>query len=213
MLITAMEPRRKRLTALYLDGELAVKLDTETLLQSGWRTGMEIDDEALHELLIRSDARRAQEKALYLLEYRSHSKKELADKITRTAGREAAEHAAQRMEDLGLVDDERYARDLAAKLLQRKRYAARRAEYELLQKGINRELAREIVEELAPEPEESLRILIERKYQRSLSDEKGRRRVFAALQRLGYGSKDIRSVLREYIEYENEDESEWHLLE
>ena len=137
----------------------------------------------------------------------------MADKITRTAGREAAEHAAQRMEDLGLVDDERYARDLAAELLQRKRYAARRAEYELLQKGINRELAREIVEELAPEPEESLRILIERKYQRSLSDEKGRRRVFAALQRLGYGSKDVRSVLREYIEYENEDESEWHLLE
>ena len=139
------------------------------------------------------------------MEHRSHSKKELADKISRTAGREAAERAAERMEELGLVNDAQYARNLAEELLQRKRFAARRAEYELLQKGIDRALAQEIVEELAPEPEESLRFLIERKYQRSLSDEKGRRRVFAALQRLGYSGEDIRTALRDYIDYENED--------
>ena len=193
MLVTALEPRRKRLTALFLDGELAAKLDSETLLQSGLRIGMELDDEELYRLIQRSDAHRAQEKALYLLEHRSHSKKELADKISRTAGREAAERAAERMEELGLVNDAQYARNLAEALLQRKRFAARRAEYELLQKG------------LAPEPEESLRFLLERKYQRSLSDEKGRRRVFAALQRLGYSGEDIRTALRDYIDYENED--------
>ena len=193
MLVTALEPRRKRLTALFLDGELAAKLDSETLLQSGLRIGMELDDEELYRLIQRSDAHRAQEKALYLLEHRSHSKKELADKISRTAGREAAERAAERMEELGLVNDAQYARNLAEALLQRKRFAARRAEYELLQKGID------------PEPEESLRFLLERKYQRSLSDEKGRRRVFAALQRLGYSGEDIRTALRDYIDYENED--------
>ena len=205
MLVTALEPRRKRLTALFLDGELAAKLDSETLLQSGLRIGMELDDEELYRLIQRSDAHRAQEKALYLLEHRSHSKKELADKISRTAGREAAERAAERMEELGLVNDAQYARNLSEELLQRKRFAARRAEYELLQKGIDRALAQEIVEELAPEPEESLRFLLERKYQRSLSDEKGRRRVFAALQRLGYSGEDIRTALRDYIDYENED--------
>ena len=205
MLVTALEPRRKRLTALFLDGELAAKLDSETLLQSGLRIGMELDDEELYRLIQRSDAHRAQEKALYLLEHRSHSKKELADKISRTAGREAAERAAERMEELGLVNDAQYARNLAEELLQRKRFAARRAEYELLHKGIDRALAQEIVEELAPEPEESLRFLLERKYQRSLSDEKGRRRVFAALQRLGYSGEDIRTALRDYIDYENED--------
>ena len=30
MEITAIEPRRKRLSQLYLDGEAAVKVDTET---------------------------------------------------------------------------------------------------------------------------------------------------------------------------------------
>ena len=60
MLVTALEPRRKRLTALFLDGELAAKLDAETLLQSGLRIGMELDDEELHQLIQRSDAHRAQ---------------------------------------------------------------------------------------------------------------------------------------------------------
>ncbi len=71
MEITAIEPRRKRLSQLYLDGEAAVKVDTETLIKAGWKPGMEISDEELHQLLQESEARRAKEKALYLLEYRS----------------------------------------------------------------------------------------------------------------------------------------------
>ncbi len=32
MLVTAVEERRKNLSAVYIDGELALKLDTETLI-------------------------------------------------------------------------------------------------------------------------------------------------------------------------------------
>ena len=102
MELTATEPRRKRLTQLFIDGEAAVKIDTETFLRSGLRPGDQITDETLRQLILASDARRANEKALYLLEHRDHSKKELADKIARTAAsREAAQSAAQRMEELG----------------------------------------------------------------------------------------------------------------
>lgn len=203
MEITAIEPRRKRLSQLYLDGEAAVKVDTETILKAGWKPGMEISDEELHELLQKSEARRAKEKALYLLEYRSHSKKELADKISRTTSREAAEAAVERMEELGLVNDESYARQLAEYLMERKGYGVRRARQELLQKGIDRELIEELLEELAPDPEEKLREIVERKYQNQLKDEKGYRRTVAALQRLGYGWEDIKTVLAEFL-YEEE---------
>jgi regulatory protein len=203
VLITAVEPRRKKCSALFLDGEFAVNLDTETLVKSGFRPGMELDDGELHALIQESDSRRAYEKALYLLEYRSHSQKELADKISRTAPREAAERAAARMAELGLVDDGEYARGLAAQLLQRKGFSASRARRELLQKGIDPELAQQVVQELCPDPAEKIREIIERKYIRSLGDEKGRRRTAAALQRLGYRWEDIRSALNELI---NEDE-------
>lgn len=200
MEITAIEPRRKRLSQLYLDGEAAVKVDTETLLQAGWKPGMEIDDEDLHQLLQESEARRAKEKALYLLEYRSHSRKELEDKISRTTSREAAEAAVDKMEELGLINDEAYARQLAEYLLEKKGYGTRRARQELLQKGIDRELIEELLEELAPDPEEKLREIVARKYQNQLGDEKGYRRTAAALQRLGYGWEDIKIVLAEFQE-------------
>ncbi len=195
MLITAIEPRRKGLSALYLDGELAVNLDTETLLKFGFKPGRELDDEQLHELIAASETRRAGEKALYLLEHRSHSQKELADKISRVTSREAAEAAAAHMAELGLVNDEEYARSLAAELLGRKGYSAARTRQELLQKGIDRELIEQIVEEAAPDPVEKLLELIQRKYIRLLDDEKGRRRTVAALQRLGYRWDDIRTAL------------------
>ena len=145
-----------------------------------------------------SETRRAKEKALYLLEYRSHSKKELADKISRTTSREAAEAAVEKMEELGLMNDEAYARQLAGTLLEKKGYGLRRARQELLQKGIDRELVEELLEELAPDPEEKLREIVERKYRNQLGDEKGYRCTVAALQRLGYGWEDIKTVLAEF---------------
>ena len=114
MELTAAEPRRKGLTQLYIDGEAAVKVDAEIFLLSKLKPGDQLTDEELHELIQASDARRAKEKALYLLEHRNHSKKELTEKIARTAAsREAAQAAADHMEELGLVDDQAFARSYA----------------------------------------------------------------------------------------------------
>lgn len=199
MRITAIEPRRKSLSALYLDGEFAVNIDAETLLLSRYRIGQEISEEELQSLIQESDARRAREKALYLLSHRDHSKKELADKIKRSgASCEAAQSAALRMEEIGLIDDESYARRYAAELMRRKYFSQARIEYELQKKGIDRDLIHAIIEEMAVDPAQQLRELLARKYARNLQDEKGRRRTVAALQRLGYRWEDIRRALEEF---------------
>ncbi len=205
MQITAIEKRRKFFSALFLDGEFAANIDTETLLKSGLKLGQSISEEEFEELKQASDARRANEKALYLLEYRSHSKKELIDKIRRTTTLEAAEAAADRMEELGLVDDEDFARRYAAELLNRKGFSVSRTVYELTHKGIDRDLAQELAEELADDPEEKIRAIIERKYLRHLDDEKGIRRTVNALQRLGYRYEQIRPVLDDFLEHGLED--------
>lgn len=195
MEITALEPRRHRLVQLFLDGEPAVKLDEETA--ASLRPGQQLSDEELHELIARSDAARAKEKALYLLEHRPHSKRELEDKLARTVGREAAGQAAGRMEELGLIDDADYARRLSEELA-RKGFAAPRIRQELLRRGIGRELAAEEAERAAAAPEDALHSLIERRFARQLGEEKGRRRAVAALQRMGYRWEEIRSALRAF---------------
>ena len=197
MELTAIEPRRHRLVQLYLDGAAAVKLDAATAQEARLRVGMELDDEELHELLQKSDAARAKEKALCLLEHRPHAKRELERKLSRTVGEEAAQAAADRMEELGLVDDADYAARLAQELA-RKGYAFSRTVQELVRRGVDRELAQEAAREASPDPEEAIRRLIQRKYERRLGDEKGRRQTAAALQRLGYRWEEIRSALREF---------------
>jgi len=203
MIITDVQPRRHRLSQLYIDGEAAVKVDTETWLRSGLMPGDEIDDERLHRLLQDSAAHRAHEKALYLLEHRAHSKKELERKIARAEfDKDAAKAAADRMEELGLIDDEQYARRLTQELFTRKKFGVRRVKQELREKGIADEIIALVLEEFSPEAEETvekIRELIERKYPMAQEDEKVRRRAVAALQRYGYSLDDIFTVLREEL--------------
>lgn len=204
MVVTALNPRRGRRTALFLDDEFVTNLDTETLLVHGWKVGREVTDEELRKIIQLSEKHRAGEKALYLLEHRSHSKKELAEKIARTTSKKAAQEAADRMEELGLVDDRTFARNYAAELFSRKGFAAARVRQELLYKGIDREIIDTVIDELAPPPEQALRDLLERRYARQLDTEKNLRRTIAALGRLGYRYDEIRSVLREYLEEDSE---------
>lgn len=194
MLITAIEPRRKALSALFLDGEFVMNLDTQTLIENRFDVGREIDDEELQEIIELSNERRAKEKALWLISYRDHSKKELRDKIRRTCDDASAEKAVERMEELGLVNDENFARRYARKLIFEKKMSKRAALFELSRKGIDKETAEEILDEIDVDYREQIKDFLDKKY-RDLSDEKTKRRAVAALQRLGYGWEDIRAAM------------------
>lgn len=201
MLVTAVEPRRKALSALYIDGEFAMKLDTETLLINHIRAGVEISDEQLHQLIEDSNNKRAKEKALWLISYRDHSKKELIDKIKRTSSEESAVSAVERLTELGLVNDEAYARRYYKELTQgSKHLSPRGARYKLMEKGIDRELIDAIVDETDIDEREQIRIIINSKYKNLNSDEKTKKRAVSALQRKGFRFEDIRSVMEEYEE-------------
>ena len=205
MELTAAEPRRRGFVQLFLDGEAAVKLDAQVFLQSGLKPGDQVSDQELFELIQASDARRAQEKALYLLEYRNYSKRELTEKIARTAAsREAAQAAAGRMEELGLIDDRRFGEDYARELLPRKGAGAGRAAQELRRKGLDQELVQELVEKYgSPEQSgENIRRVLEKKYPGWREDEKVRRRAFAALQRLGYSYQEVREAMGQGEDWE-----------
>lgn len=204
MTITAIEPRKKGLSALYIDGEFAMKLDTQTLLENRFDVGRDIDDDELHEIITLSNERRAKEKALWLISYRDHSKKELADKIRRTCDEDSAQKAVDRLEELGLVNDESFARRYAEQLIFSKHMSMRAAAYELSRKGIDKELADEILESIDVDEDKEIKAVLDKKY-RNLDDEKTRRRAVSALQRLGYSWDSIRHAIEDYSDYTEED--------
>ena len=197
MKITDIRPRRKGLSAVYIDGDYALSLDTQTLLEHRIDIGREFDDEELHDLIESSNERRAKEKALWLISYRSHSKKELRDKISRTCDRQSAEKAVERMEELGLVNDRDYAERCAQTLIFTKHMSKRGAAMELRRKGIESEIIDEVLGDIEVDEREQIQAVIERKYSK-IDDEKIRRRAVAALQRLGYGWEDIKAVIESF---------------
>ena len=150
--------------AVYIDGEYALKLDMQTLQENHIAQGDTLTDEQLKTLIDQSDLRRAKEKALWLLSYRDHSRKELVDKMKHTCSQQAAQAAADRMEQLGLVDDQAFARRYARELIYKKRLAPRAALYKMREKGIDRELAQAVLQECTVSASEQIHALLRGKY-------------------------------------------------
>lgn len=200
MTITAIEPKKKGLSALYIDGEFAMKLDTEVLLSNRIDVGDEIDDEKLKDVINQSNTKRAKDKAMWLISYRDYSKKELTEKIAKDSSFEAAQKAVERLEELGLINDDKYASRYAHDLLNIKRLSKSGAIRKLTEKGIDRDLARDTVDSFDIDASENIKAIISKKYAKNLLDEKGKRRCVNGLLRLGYSYSDIKSALNEFYE-------------
>ena len=199
MLITATEERKKSMTALFIDGEYAVSIDTMTFISSGKKIGSEITDDELYELIQKSKVSRAKEKALYLIEYKSRTKRELLDRLIPLYGQNASELAVERLEQVGLIDDESFAREYAENLLFRKKFSKERTVFEMTKKGIDKCIIEEILDEIAPDPVEQITNLLETKFARNLSDEKGRVKTINSLKAMGYRWSDIKDAMGEYM--------------
>lgn len=196
MYITDIKKERKMLSSIFVDGEFWAKIDNEVLAQNNVKIGFSLDKSQLEQLKYDSEFKRAKEKSLYVLSFRDHSKKDLFNKLKRDYSPSVAQNAATRMEELGLVNDENFARKYARELLLSKHFSKRRTEVELARKGISREVICDAINGIDYDPLEQIRFLVEKKYKLAASDEKVKRRAIAFLQRYGYSWDEIRQVLK-----------------
>lgn len=106
----------------------------------------------------------AKEKALRLLEFRSHSERELTDKLKRAGAKnEDIEEILEFCRNYGFVNDRTYAMRKAKDLKNLKKYGKRRIEQELYSKGISSENIAEAVAELEFEDTEDVLVPLVRK--------------------------------------------------
>ncbi len=198
MVITAQERMRGSLYRLELDGEPAGTVDKRTFDEAGYRLGGEITQEAWEELQERSARNRAKEKALYLLSQRDRPRGELLKKLQPEAGEEIAQETVDRLEEMGLLDDDALALRWAGDLSRRKCYPRRRVEQELTARGFDRDTARRAAEELETEDHTLALALLHKKYYNKMTTEDGRRKTAAALARYGFSSQAVRYALEHW---------------
>ncbi len=199
MRITGVKPARHRLTAVFLDEE-RVLIDTETFLLSGYREGDEVSSEEWDALCEKSQNNRAYEKALYLLEYRAHSRGELLQKIRREYPLDAALQAVQRVEALGLINDLDFATRLTEELTTQKGYGKARVKADLQRRGIDRDMIDEVLRALPADQTASCKGWMNKKYKTLPTDAKEQAKLLAGAVRRGFDYATARRALSECLE-------------
>ena len=139
---------------------------------------------------------------MFSLDLRDHSERELRNKLSRKFDDNSVDTAMEKLLDLGLVNDRRYAENLTRELFERKKYGKNRVKSELFKRGIDSVTVNEVLEEYENENDtdniKTIVDIIQKKYYNKLIDDKSRQKVVAALVRLGYSFGDIRQAMREF---------------
>lgn len=170
----------------------------------------EIPEDTLESMLFDNDVRRGFQRALYLLDMQGYSYQMMFRKLSQSYEEEVCYTVMDKLCDIGVINDWKYAETAARKAAEIKRYGPRRIREILYQKGIPKAV---IDKTLLPYMDEELQIenilwLLDRKYARLLTDPGDRRMVEkckAALVRMGYGFSVIGEAVRMYFENEEDE--------
>lgn len=204
MKVTALQKYKGSTYEVELDYERKIYLHIDIIVDFSVKTGMELDRTKLREIIYASNFRRAYQYALYRLDYRDYSAKEMTDKLVQTYKNEALCLAVvEKLKKVGIINDARYAEKLARKLVEVKKYGYIRAKRELKLKGISEFIAVDALEKYSESFGENLMSLLETKHARYLTDKSDRKsveKVKAALVRYGYGFDEINRSIKEYFE-------------
>jgi regulatory protein len=134
---------------------------------------------------------------------RARSRRELADKLAaKNVPDDVAARLLDRFTEVGLVDDEAFARSWIANRQPTKGLARRALAHELRRKGVDDETARAALDEIDPDAEEAAARALVRKKMRSMArvgDATATRRLVGMLARKGYPSGLAFAVVRDEL--------------
>ncbi|MDB5179084.1 MAG: recX [Patescibacteria group bacterium] len=180
---------------IYLDGIYAFALSDLDLSTSGLRTGQSLSSEEVAEYQTQAERSKAYAWAVRFLAIRPRSRREVEDYLRRKGAKDSeAGDALSRLEGVGLLNDEEFARSwIANRQLLRPR-SRRMLERELASKGVARPAIEAALSEVDSEDElQSLMQVIERKQR--LPQYREVEKLIAYLGRQGYRYELIKKAL------------------
>ena len=167
----------------------------------GLYASMEVDAALLERILQTHEKAQTRLRAVRIVAAANVSQRELQRRLIQKGQKpEDAAEAAQWLEALGALDDEKTARLLVQRGAA-KGYGRARIRQELQQKGIPKDLWEQALAEL-PEPDGAIDRFLQQKLRGSWSDEKTRKKVTDALYRRGHRWSDGAEESDEWQQWE-----------
>jgi regulatory protein len=197
--VTGITERRGR-ARIFIDGEFWAELDPKIAVEFGFSEGATLSDEDLIQARVAGEKPLAINQALNILGYRARSEGELRQRLVRSGyAEQTVSEALARIRELGYLDDEAFARDLASSGA-RKKYGPRRILGNLRRAGVGEVVAQNAVEEEfagRSEYEEAL-AAAQRRYNTGEGSDAQARRVYGFLMRRGYSVGVCAEISRSY---------------
>lgn len=221
MIIQKLEPSQHkagRWLVWFEDGSLLRVSEGDVVAHSLY-AGKELNEQEAAALTAAAEHSKLNERAVEILSARPMSRKELVDKLTapkprkkreegqpepspealeaeREALRTAADGVADRFAELGLINDEEYARTVV-RHYSAKGFGVRRIRDELYRRGVPREFWDGALSELETN-DSSLDELVRKKFRGAEPTRENLKKVSDYLARRGFGWEEISSALRRY---------------
>ena len=198
MLVTKIQAVTKQKYRIELDGQPAFVVYKGELSRYGIKEGHELSGTVYEELVGQVLTKRAKLRAMHLLESMDRTRAELEKKLQSSEyPGEAVAEALAYVESFGYLDDKRYARHYVE--CKKEGRGKARLKMELAQKGVDRNIIEEVLDEAKLDDcRDTIRELV-RKRRRGDGpmDDRERQRIYGYLMRKGFSSSDILSVLKE----------------
>lgn len=196
MVITAKQGKANKIH-ISVDGEYTLTVSADFWYGQGLSSGSDISEEDYVAFYDAALYHRASFKAVAFLSRRDYCSGELFKKLRGEFDEKYARSAVEKAEEKGYIDDRRYAENRASALFDKKGMSASRIRSDLIFRGVDSLLAREVTEKFENEPREKIAELLQTKFANRLDSPKNIKRVFDTLVRLGYAFSDIRSAFEE----------------
>jgi regulatory protein len=206
VIITKIEKQRKNSKRwnLYIDGEFSCGISEDTFLKFGLRTNDEITDDLINEIKKFDEYQFAKKSALDLLSYRIRSTTEIRDKLkSKKISSDTIDKTISHLDKIGLINDEEFARQLVLSKTGKKPAGKNVIRQKLFQKGISKNIADNVIEELyTGDKENELITEVYNKYAKKINGMdkyQKRRKLFEYLMRKGFGIDSINEFLNEKL--------------
>lgn len=198
------QKKRQNRRSIFLDGVFAFGVNLNVVAKFALHEGQELSAEDIDAIQKGSVRQECFDHAMRYIEKRMQSRKELETKLTKQEyGPAVIASVLDQLSEMNYVNDARFAESRAESAAKYKHHGPNRARMELAKKGVERETARQAVEQVY-EAHDSMATArdLARKKMKSLArlePQVARRRLMGMLLRRGFTFDTIKPVIDEAI--------------
>jgi regulatory protein len=208
MTITKIEKQKnsQKRYSIYMDGEFKFGLAEQDLLYFKFKEGTDITLERYNYIMEYILYTKAKDKAYRYLGYKARTEKELTDKlIEQQYPQEIITRIIEQFKDYGYINDQSYVVSHINNRVKYKPMAKKMLKYELIQKGVARDIIDDTVENFnINELNMAIELLQKKVKAKTQMDEKEIKRAYNYLLRRGFDYDTVNKAFKKVLDQEHE---------